>query len=225
MKLQVSCPICSTQGELEVPEGTWDKIQGNTMTGRVVAGKICEHDFKIEFSRTGIVLGYTESEPEAPEFRPVTFSVQTAMNNLGIEVLSALLTAGISEQTVVLIGSLPVTVGIRDFMDRVLPESVDVGACVYMVTKEEYAALPESTKQHMTINVSKKAITNPAFDEDQLAWMQKVLTRANMVTNKEVAESLILKETSKLRTTVSLLRHLASRRGAGSEAKKQQNSK
>jgi hypothetical protein len=191
------------------------------MTGRVVSGKVCEHEFKVEFSRAGLILGYsTEEEPKEPEFRPVTFTVQTAMNNLGIEVLSSLLTAGISEETIVLIGSLPVTVGIRDFMDRVLPDSVDIGACVYMVTKEEYTELPESTKRHMTVDIASKRITNSAFDEEQLTWMKKVLIRANMVTNKEAAETLILKETSKLRTTVSLLRHLASRKGAGLEGKR-----
>ena len=225
MKLKVTCPICAEEGELELPEGVWDKIEGNTMVGRVVEGKICEHEFRVEFSRAGLILGYiTEEEPREPEFRPVTFSVKTAMNNLGIDVLAALLTAGISEQTVVLKGSLPVTVGIRDFMDRVLPDSVDVGATVYMVTKEEYETLPESTKQHMTIDIPSKTITNSAFDEDQLEWMKKVLTRANMITDKEAAETFILKEASKLRTTVSLLRHLASRRAAGSEGKKFQES-
>lgn len=225
MKLKVSCPICGTEGELEVPDSAWDKIQGTTMVGRVVAGKICPHEFNVEFSRAGLIVGYhEEGKPEEPEFRPVTFTVQTAIRNLGIDILAALLTAGVSEQTVVLKGSLPVTVGIRDFMDRVLPESVDVGACVYMVTKEEYEGLMDSTKQHMTVDIASKMITNSAFDEDQLAWMKKILTRANMVTNKEAAETLILKEASKLRTTVSLLRHLASRRGASSEGKKLQDS-
>jgi len=225
VKLKVSCPICQTEGILDVPEGTWGKVPGNTMIGRVVAGKICEHEFRVEFSRAGLILGYpTEGEPAPEDFRPVKFTVRTAYNNLGIDILSALLTAGVSEQTVVLIGSLPVTVGIRDFMDRVLPDSVDVGACLYMVTKDEYTGLPDSTKQLMTIDIASKAITNSAFDAEQLVWMEKVLTRANMVSNNEAAETLILKETSKLRTTVSLLRHLASRRGAGSEGKKLLNS-
>jgi hypothetical protein len=225
VKLKVSCPICHTEGTLEVPDETWDKVQGNTMTGRVVAGKICEHEFKVEFSQAGLILGYqAKGEPEPEDFRPVKFTVRTAYNNLGIDILSALLTAGVSEQTIVLIGSLPVTVGIRDFMERVLPDSVDVGSCLYMVTKDEYAGLPDSTKELMTIDIASKTITHPAFDTEQLSWMQKVLTRANMVSKNDVAETLILKETSKLRTTVSLLRHLASRRGAGSEGKKLENS-
>ena len=101
-----------------------------------------------------------------------------------------------------------------------MPESVDVGAGVYMATKEEYETLSSSVKDHMTVDIVSKKIINPAFDEDQLAWMKRVLTQANMVTDKETSEELILKETSKLRTTVSLLRHLASRRGAGMEGKK-----
>jgi hypothetical protein len=76
----------------------------------------------------------------------------------------------------------------------------------------------------MTVDIVSKTVINSAFDEDQLAWMKRVLTQANTLTDKEDAEELVLKETSKLRTTVSLLRHLASRRGAGSEGKKLQNS-
>lgn len=225
VKLKVTCPICHADGELEVPEGAWDKVQSTTMTGRVVAGKICPHEFRVEFSKAGLILGYqTEDEPEQADFRPVTFTVRTAIRNLGIDLLAAILTAGISEQTIVLKGSLPVTVGIRDFMNRVLPESVDVGACVYMATKEEYETLSSSIKEHMTVDVVSKKIINSVFDEDQLAWMKRVLIQANMLTDKEASEELVLKETSKLRTTVSLLRHLASRRGAGLEGKKLQNS-
>jgi hypothetical protein len=72
----------------------------------------------------------------------------------------------------------------------------------------------------MTVDLSKKTIINPAFDDDQLEWVRRVLQRANMVKDQEASENLILKETSKLRTTVSLLRHLATRRGAGVEGKK-----
>ncbi len=208
-----------------MPEGAWDKVEGITMTGRVVAGKVCPHEFRVEFSKAGLVLGYqTEGEPEEYDFRPVTFTVQTAIRNLGFDILAAILTAGVSEQTIVLKGSLAVTAGIRDFMERVLPESVDVGAGVYMATKEEYETLSSSVKEHMTVDIVSKKIINSAFDEDQLGWMRRVLTQANMVTDKKASEELILKETSKLRTTVSLLRHLASRRGAGSEGKKLQNS-
>ena len=133
MKLKVTCPVCGTEGELDVPEGAWEKFQGSTMTGRVVSGKICEHEFKVEFSRAGIVLGYPkEEEPETPEFRPVKFTVRTAIRNIGFDILAALLTAGISEETIVLKGSLPVTVGLRDFMERVLPDSVDVApVCIW----------------------------------------------------------------------------------------------
>ncbi len=221
MKIKVVCPKCSTPGELEVPDDTWEKVQTRVITGRVVPGKICEHGFRVEFSQAGIVLGYSKLDEKSvePEIRPVTFTVQTAIRNLSLDVLAALLTAGISEEPIILIGSLAVTIGVRDFMERGLPDTVDVGACVYMVTKEEYETLPTSTKQHMTINLVKKTIANSAFDEDQLTWMQRVLTRANMVTKKDAAEALILKETSKLRTTVSLLRHLAARRGAGLEAR------
>lgn len=223
MKLKVTCPICHAQGELDVPDEAWERVQGTIMTGRVVEGKICPHEFKVEFSRAGLVLGYqTGEEPEEPQLRTVKFTVKTAIRNLGIDILAALLTAGISEQTIVLKGSLPVTAGLRSFVERVLPDSVDVGACVYMVTKEEYADLPDSTKQHMTIDIASKAISNSVFDEDQLAWMKKVLIRANMLTNQEEAENIILQETSKLRTTVSLLRHLAARRAAGSEKQKPQ---
>ncbi len=205
-----------------MPDDAWSSVQGNIIMGRVVPGKVCEHGFKVEFSRSGLVLGYHDFDApdEEEKIRPVEFTVQTVIRNLGVEVAAALLTAGISEQTIVLIGSLAVTVGIRRFMERVLPDSIDVGALIYMVTKEEYETLPESTKEHMTVNLSSKAITNPAFDDDQLAWMRKVLLRANMVTNKDAAETLILKETSKLRTTVSLLRHLAARRVAGREGTK-----
>ena len=45
---------------------------------------------------------------------------------------------------------------------------------------------------------------------------------APMVTNKDAAETLILKEASKLRTTVSLLRHLAARRSVTHEEPKKQ---
>jgi hypothetical protein len=204
-----------------VPDEAWDKVEGSVMTGRVIEGKICPHEFRVEFSQSGLVLGYqTEGEPEQPQFRAVKFTVKTAIRNLGNDILAALLTAGVSEQTIVLRGSLPVTAGIRSFMERVLPDSVDVGACVYMVTKEEYVDLPESVKQHMTVDIASKTVTNSAFDEDQLAWIRKVLLRANMLANQEDAENLILQETSKLRTTVSLLRHLAARRGAGSETRK-----
>lgn len=225
MKLKVICPICHANGELDVPDEAWDRVQGTIMTGRVVEGKICPHEFRVEFSRTGHVLGYqTGKEAKGPQLRAVKFTVKTAIRNLGIDILAALLTAGISEETIVLKGSLPVTAGIRSFMDRVLPDSVDVGACIYMVTQEEYSELPDSTKQHMTVDIASKTITNSAFDEDQLAWIKKVLTRANMLANQEDAETLILQETSKLRTTVSLLRHLAARRAAGSEARKQKDS-
>ncbi len=225
VKLKVTCPICHTDGILEIPEDAWDKVEGTTMIGRVISGKVCPHEFRVEFSKAGLVLGYrTENEPEEYDFRPVTFTVQTAIRNLGFDLLAAILTAGVSEQTIVLKGSLAVTAGIRDFMERVLPESVDVGACVYMATKEEYETLSSSIKEHMTVDVVSKKIINSAFDEDQLGWMRRVLTQANMVTDKEASEELVLKETSKLRTTVSLLRHLASRRGAGLEGKKLQNS-
>jgi hypothetical protein len=208
-----------------VPDDAWNRVQGNIIMGRVIPGKVCEHGFKVEFSRSGLVLGYhdLDAPDEEEKIRPVEFTVQTAIRNLGVDVLAVLLTAGISEETIILIGSLAVTLGIRNFMERVLPDSIDVGALLYMVTKEEYATLPESTKQHMTINLSSKMITNSAFDEDQLAWMRRVLLQANMVTDKDPAEMLILKETSKLRTTVSLLRHLASRRTAGLEGTKQKN--
>lgn len=225
MKLNVICPTCGTTGKLEVPAGAWDKTTGNVMTGRVPQGKICDHEFTVQFSRTGQVLGYPDKDAgeEAYQVRPVRFTVQTAIRNLSIDVVSALLTAGISEETIVLVGSLSVTMGVRDFIERVLPDSVDVGALLYMVTKEEYVGLPDSTKNHMTVNLTKKKITNSAFDDEQLAWMRKVLTRANMVTNQEAAETLILKETSKLRTTVSLLRHLAARRASGIEGSKKED--
>ncbi|MFX1301053.1 MAG: hypothetical protein ACFFDE_08925 [Promethearchaeota archaeon] len=225
MKLVVSCPTCGTKGELEVPETTWERMESNIIMGRVPPGKVCEHGFKVEFSRSGLVLGYHDLNAEAKDFqiRPVSFTVQSAIRNLSIDVVAALLTAGISEETIVLMGSLAVTMGIREFMERVLPESVDVGSSIYMVTKEEYADLPESTKKHMTVDLSKKRIINSAFDDEQLEWVRRVLQRANMVTDQKASEDLILKETSKLRTTVSLLRHLATRRGAGIEGKKKAN--
>ncbi len=214
VKLKVTCPTCGISSELEVPEDAWDTVEGDVMVGRVPPGKVCEHGFKIEFSRDGAVLAYHDFDAPEAEYkvRPVRFTVQTALRNLSMDIVAALLTAGVSEQTIVLVGSLAVTMGVREFMERVLPESVDVGAFLYSVTKEEFATLPESLRQHMIINVSTKEITNSAFDEEQLVWMQKVLLRANMVTNQEAAETLVLKETSKLRTTVSLLRHLAARR-------------
>jgi hypothetical protein len=225
VKLKVSCPICHAQGELDVPDEAWERVEGTNMTGRVVEGKICPHEFRVEFSRAGLVLGYQiDEEAEEPQLRAVKFNVKTAIRNLGNDILAALLTAGVSEQTIVLRGSLPVTAGIRSFLERVLPDSVDVGACVYMVTKEEYTSLPDSVKQHMTVDVASKTVTNSAFDEDQLAWIKKVLIRANMLANQEDAENLILQETSKLRTTVSLLRHLAARRRAGCETRKQEGS-
>ncbi|MDO8055419.1 MAG: hypothetical protein Q6361_01020 [Candidatus Hermodarchaeota archaeon] len=224
MKLKVRCPQCGTTGELEVPDGAFEKVEGNIITGRVKPGKICEHGFVVEFSQAGLVLGYygADAKPEDLQVRPVRFTVQSITRNLGTEVVAAMLTAGISEVTVILIGSLPVTMGVRDFMERVLPDSVDVGSSLYMVTLEEYTSLPASTKQYMTVNIAMKEISNPAFDDEQLAWMRKVLIRASMVTNKDAAETLILKEASKLRTTVSLLRHLAARRSVTHEEPKKQ---
>lgn len=222
MKLPVKCPKCGKTGELDVPEGTWDKVQGDMIAGRILPGKICEHGFKIDFNRAGQVLAYHELDEPAEEYvvRPVKFNVKSILRNLNTDVVAEILTGGISGQTVVLLGSLAVTMGLRDFMERVLPDSVDVGALVYMVTPDEYDSLPESTKQYMTVDVRSKTVRNSPFDEEQLEWMRKVLIRANMVTNQDAAEQLILTETSKLRTTVSLLRHMASRRGAGIEGKK-----
>ena len=224
MKLLVRCPICSTPGELDVPDDAFVKAKSNIITGRVVPGKVCEHGFSVEFSRSGLVLGYHDLDamPEDHKVRPVRFTVQSITRNLGVDVVAALLTAGISEVTIVLIGSLPVTMGVREFMERVLPDSLDVGSSLYMVTLDEYMSLPKSTKQYMTVNINTKEITNPAFDDEQLAWMRKVLLRAAMITNKDAAETLILKETSKLRTTVSLLRHLAARRSVTHEEPKKQ---
>ena len=224
MKLKVRCPQCGTTGELEVPDDAFEKVEGTIITGRVKPGNICEHGFVVEFSQAGLVLGYygADATPEDLQVRPVRFTVQSITRNLGTDVVAAVLTAGISEVTVILIGSLPVTMGVRDFMERVLPDSVDVGSSLYMVTMEEYTALPASTKQYMTVNIATKEISNPAFDDEQLAWMRKVLIRASMVTNKDAAETLILKEASKLRTTVSLLRHLAARRSVTHEEPKKQ---
>jgi hypothetical protein len=214
--------MCSTPGELEVPDDVFAKAKSNIITGRVKPGKVCEHGFTVEFSRSGLILGYHDLDytPEDQQVRPVRFTVQSITRNLGGEVVAALLTAGISEVTVVIIGSLPVTMGVREFMERVLPDSLDVGSSLYMVTLEEYMTLPESTKQYMTVNIATKEISNSAFDDEQLAWMRKVMLRAAMITNKDAAETLILKETSKLRTTVSLLRHLAARRSVTHEEPK-----
>ncbi len=205
-----------------VPETAWERMESNIIIGRVLPGKVCDHGFKVEFSRSGLILGYHDLDGEKKDYqiRPVSFTVQSVIRNLSIDIVAALLTAGISEETIVLMGSLAVTMGIREFMERVLPDSVDVGSVIYMVTKDEYADLPESTKKHMTVDLSKKLIINHAFDDEQLEWVRRVLQRANMVTDQKASEDLILKETSKLRTTVSLLRHLATRRGAGIEGKK-----
>ncbi|MFX1244604.1 MAG: hypothetical protein ACFE8F_06540 [Promethearchaeota archaeon] len=207
-----------------MPEDAFVKAKSNIITGRVVPGKICEHGFTVEFSGSGLVLGYHafDAKLEDQQVRPVRFTVQSITQNLSAELVAALLTAGISEVTVVLIGSLAVTMGVREFLERVLPDSLDVGSLLYTVTLEEYMLLPESTKQFMTMNIATKEISNTAFDDEQLAWMRKVLLRATMISNKEAAETLILKEASKLRTTVSLLRHLAARRSAGLEESKKQ---
>ena len=87
MKLIVTCPTCGTKGELEVPETTWDRMGSNIIMGRVPSGKVCEHGFKVEFSRSGLVLGYHDLNAEAKDFqiRPVSFTVQSAIRNLGVD--------------------------------------------------------------------------------------------------------------------------------------------
>jgi len=222
VKFTVKCPKCGATGELEIPDEKWASVQVDVIAGRVTPGRICPHSFRFEVDQRGRILKCEEvGEPERPSTGPVRFSVQTALRSLGEDVLAALLTAGISEVSVMLVGSEGVTMGLRELMLRLLPQSVDPGALFYTATPEEYQKLPASMRNLMTVDVKSKTITNSAFDVEQLAWVRTVLTRAKMIQAEDPAEKLIQQETSKLRTTVSLLRHLAARRSVstGSEAK------
>jgi hypothetical protein len=213
VKFTVQCPKCGATGELEIPDEKWAAVQVDVIAGRVTPGRICPHSFRFEVNRQGRILKCAEmGAAAAPASGPVRFSVQSALRSLGEEVLAALLTAGISEISVMLVGSESVTMGVRELMLRLLPSSVDPGALFYTATPEEYQRLPASMRKLMTVDVRAKTITNPAFDAEQLAWVRNVLMRAKMVQAEDPAEQLILQETSKLRTTVSLLRHLAARR-------------
>lgn len=222
VKFTVKCPKCGATGELEIPDEKWASVQVDVIAGRVTPGRVCPHSFRFEVDQRGRILKCEEvGEAERPSTGPVRFSVQTALRSLGEDVLAALLTAGISEVSVMLVGSEGVTMGLRELMLRLLPQSVDPGALFYTATPEEYQRLPASMRKLMTVDVKSKTITNSAFDVEQLAWVRNVLTRAKMIQAEDPAEKLIQQETSKLRTTVSLLRHLAARRSVstGSEAK------
>jgi len=222
MKFTVKCPKCGATGKLEIPDEKWAAVQVDVIAGRVTPGRVCPHSFRFEVDRYGQILKCEEAgESPRPSEGPVRFTVQTALRNLGEDVLATLLTAGISEIPVLLVGSEGVTMGLRELMQRLLPHSVDPGALIYTATPEEYQGLPASMRNLMTVDVRSKKITNSAFDAEQLAWVRNVLTRAKMMQAEDPSEKLILQETSKLRTTVSLLRHLAARRSVstGAEAK------
>jgi len=225
MKFTVKCPKCGATGELEIPDEKWAALQVDVIAGRVVPGRVCPHSFRFQVNQQGRILKYEEvGAPEPPSMGPVHFSIQTALRSLGEDVLAALLTAGISEVSVMLVGSEGVAMGLRELMLRLLPHSVDPGALFYTATPEEYQKLPASMRNLMTVDVKSKRITSSAFDVEQLAWVRNVLTRAKMIQAEDPAEKLIQQETSKLRTTVSLLRHLAARRSVstGSEAKEKE---
>jgi hypothetical protein len=202
-------------------------LQVDVIAGRVTPGRVCPHEFRFEVDQRGRILKYEEAgKTERPPTGPVRFTVQTALRNVGEDVLATLLTAGISEVSVMLVGSEGVTMGLRELMLRLLPQSVDPGALFYTATPEEYQKLPASMRSLMTVDVRSKTISNSVFEVEQLAWVRNVLTRAKMVQAEDPAEKLVLQETSKLRTTVSLLRHLAARRSvsAGRDAKEKKGS-
>jgi hypothetical protein len=222
VKFIVKCPKCAATGELEIPDDKWASVQGDVIVGRVTPGRVCPHEFRFEVNRWGQILKYEEvGGLVRPSIGPVRFTVQSALRSLGEEALAALLTAGISEVSVMLVGSEGVTMGLRELMLRLLPHSVDPGALFYTATPEEYQKLPAAMRNLMTVDVKSKTVTNSAFDVEQLAWVRRVLTRAKMIQEEDSAEKLVCQETSKLRTTVSLLRHLAARRSVstGAEAR------
>lgn len=213
MKVTVKCPICEKVGQLEIPDEKWDDIEGDVIVGQVTPGRVCSHGFVIQIHRSGEILKYDELEPEAePHLRPVRFTVQSACRNIGEDILAALVTAAISEKRVLLVGASAVTLGVKEFLVRLVPDSVDLDALLKIVTREEYAQLPEDTKSWMTVNLQDRTIANSAFNEDQIEWIRRAVVRAKILSNQEkTAENLINQEATKLRTTVLMLRHLAAR--------------
>jgi hypothetical protein len=213
VKVTVKCPICGTVGQLDIPDEKWENIEGDVIVGEITPGRVCSHGFIVEIHRSGEILKYDELKPEAePQLRPVRFTVQSACRNIGEDILAALLTAAISEKHVLLVGASAVTMGVKDFMERLMPESVELDALIKTVTREEYAQLPEETRSWMTVNLQERTVTNSEFNEDQMEWIRRAVVRAKILSNQEkVAEDLIAQEAIKLRTTVLMLRHLAAR--------------
>jgi len=213
VKVTVKCPICETSGQLDVPDNKWDDIEGDVIVGQVTPGRVCSHGFIVQIHRSGKILKYDELKPEAqPELRPVRFTVQSACRNIGEDILAALVTAAISEKRVLLVGGSAVTMGVKDFLERIVPESVNLDALLKIVTREEYSQLSEETRSWMTVNLQDRTITNSAFNEDQIEWIRRAVLRAKILSNQEkIAENLISQEATKLRTTVLMLRHLAAR--------------
>ncbi|MFX1563874.1 MAG: hypothetical protein ACFFDP_11285, partial [Promethearchaeota archaeon] len=214
VKVTVKCPKCGTEGQLDIPDEKWTEIEGNVIVGRVTSGRVCSHEFSVEIDRSGKILKYDELKPAAePQLRPVKFTVESAARNIGEDIVAALLTAAISEQRVLLVGADTVTRGIKDFMLRFLPESVELDALIKTVTREEYDQLSEETRSWMTVHLKDRKIVNSAFTEDQTEWIRRVIMRAKLLSRQteKAAEELIQQEVMKLRTTVSMLRHLAAK--------------
>lgn len=214
MKISVKCPTCGTTGQLDIPDDKWENIEGDVIVGQVTPGRVCEHEFSVEIHRSGKIMKYYEPKPATePSLRPVRFTVRSASRNIGEDIIAALLTAAISEERVLLVGAPAVTMGLKEFLLRFLPESVELDALLKTVTRDEYAQLSKETRSWMTVRLKDRKIINSAFTEDQTEWIRRVFMRAKILSRQteHAAEDLIHQEVMKLRTTVMMLRHLAAR--------------
>ena len=211
MKITVRCPKCGATKQLEMSDTVWLRVQKNVVVARVLPGALCEHGFRVYVTREGQIQGYDELEDLESKVEPVQFNVGSALQTLGEEALATLLTAVIAEKPLILIGSPPITAGIKQLLRRLLPESVKPEAIIFSVTREQYEQLPESTRKMMTVDIKNSKVLNRIFDDEQLWWIRRALVRARMLLNQNIAEEIVLKEASKLRQTVSVLRHLAAR--------------
>lgn len=212
MKISVTCPVCGTSGELNVPDETFETIEGDILHGKVKPGKICPHPFTFKLHRNGTILEIGTWEMETEQVQPVKFTIQSASRNFGDEILAVLITAAISETPVIVVGFPAITLGLQAFLGQLLPEEIDLTAIFQLVSRDDYAALSSVDRQKMIIEIQGKKILNSAFDEEQLEWIRRALVRAKMISDPQAAENCIFQEAKKLRMTVSMLKFIAKRR-------------
>jgi hypothetical protein len=195
-----------------VPDETFETIEGDILHGKVTAGKICPHPFTFELHRDGRILKIEKWEREAEQVQLVKFTIQSASRNIGDEILAVLITAAISETPVIVVGFPAVTLGLLEFLGRVLPEGIDFDAIFKPVSRDEYETLTSADRQKMIVEIQGKKILNSVFDEEQLEWIRRALVRAKMISDQQAAENCIFQEAKKLRMTVSMLKYIAKRR-------------